>query len=109
VRAHTQVPILLVALAAALIVIIALGRRMRARPAGSRPNVAQTTGDVTAEVTAEQLAGRPGAAANTTQQTQTQGTGRRPRRNRRTPSQMSTKSLPAYNKEPHEQELVVYK
>ncbi|KAI0037099.1 hypothetical protein K488DRAFT_81589 [Vararia minispora EC-137] len=32
---------------------------------------------------------------------------RRPRRNRRTPSQMSTRSLPAYAKEPGELELVI--
>ncbi|KAF8208254.1 hypothetical protein K438DRAFT_1930637 [Mycena galopus ATCC 62051] len=51
------------------------------------------------ELTAEQLAGSinqaPGAPT------------RRPRRARRTPSQISTVSLPAYMKEPGEQELVV--
>lgn len=53
----------------------------------------------TRELTAEQLAGSinhaPGAPA------------RRTRRPRRTPSQISTVSLPAYMKEPGEQELVV--
>ncbi|KAF8179800.1 hypothetical protein K438DRAFT_1768824 [Mycena galopus ATCC 62051] len=51
------------------------------------------------DLTAEQLAGSinraPGAPAQ------------RPRRPRRTPSQISTVSLPAYMKEPGEQELVV--
>ncbi|GLB39843.1 hypothetical protein LshimejAT787_0703530 [Lyophyllum shimeji] len=58
------------------------------------------------ELTAEQLAGTingnaaqiPGAGANRT---------RRTRRPRRTPSQISTTSLPAYAKEPGEQELVI--
>ena len=34
---------------------------------------------------------------------------RRTRRPRRTPSQMSVTSLPAYNKEPGEQELVIFR
>ncbi|KAI0325511.1 hypothetical protein GY45DRAFT_1356708 [Cubamyces sp. BRFM 1775] len=55
------------------------------------------------EVTADQLAGTNGNAnANG-------GTNRarRPRRTRRTPSQISTHSLPAYMKEPGEQEIVI--
>ncbi|KAH9474807.1 hypothetical protein JR316_0013272 [Psilocybe cubensis] len=62
------------------------------------------------ELTAEQLAGTingdipaaggAAAAARTT---------RRPRRPRRTPSQMSVTSLPAYNKEPGEEELVIFR
>ncbi|KAG6907044.1 hypothetical protein DXG01_010815 [Tephrocybe rancida] len=62
----------------------------------------------TTELTAEQLAGTingtnsttAGAAANRT---------RRTRRPRRTPSQISTTSLPAYAKEPGEQELVIFR
>lgn len=63
---------------------------------------------VARELTAEQLAGaingenRPanGNAPRTT---------RRPRRPRRTPSQMSVTSLPPYNKEPGEEELVIFR
>ncbi|KAG6865705.1 hypothetical protein C0991_012521 [Blastosporella zonata] len=61
----------------------------------------------TRELTAEQLAGTingttpaTGVAANRT---------RRTRRPRRTPSQISTTSLPAYAKEPGEQELVIFR
>ncbi|EIN14485.1 NAD(P)-binding protein [Punctularia strigosozonata HHB-11173 SS5] len=102
----TWVPVLVVVLVLVAIAGALIYRRFRASSSGTRRNVVQTTGGVTAEVTAEQLAGRPGAAATTATAAQTQ---RRPRRNRRTPSQMSTKSLPAYNKEPQEQELVVYR
>ncbi|RDB23618.1 hypothetical protein Hypma_009504 [Hypsizygus marmoreus] len=64
----------------------------------------------TRELTAEQLAGTintsntrapPLATANRT--------ARRTRRPRRTPSQISTISLPAYAKEPGEQELVIFR
>jgi len=44
---------------------------------------------------------------NTTATTPTARSGRT-RRARRTPSQISTKSLPAYNKDPGEEELVIY-
>jgi len=57
-------------------------------------------GSATREVTAEQLAGR---TTNNNAQT------RRPRRTRRTPSQISTASLPLYMKEPGDQELVIYR
>ncbi|KAF8958953.1 hypothetical protein BDZ97DRAFT_1923265 [Flammula alnicola] len=56
------------------------------------------------EITAEQLAGTINgenqSAARTT---------RRARRPRRTPSQMSVTSLPPYNKEPGEEELVIFR
>ena len=59
------------------------------------------------ELTAEQLAGTINGDAEAA------GTGprraRRPRRNRRTPSQASVTSLPAYNKEPGEEELVIFR
>ncbi|KAK0224062.1 hypothetical protein IW262DRAFT_871807 [Armillaria fumosa] len=58
------------------------------------------------ELTAEQLAGTAdGATSNPPSATRT----RRARRPRRTPSQISTTSLPAYNKEPGEQELVIFR
>jgi hypothetical protein len=59
----------------------------------------------TREVTAEQLAGSINANAATTNT----GRARRNRRPRRTPSQISTTSLPAYMKEPGEQELVIFR
>jgi len=55
-----------------------------------------STTPVAREVTAEQLAGQTGAR-------------RTGRRARRTPSQISTKSLPVYMKEPGEQELVIFR
>ncbi|KAK7678054.1 hypothetical protein QCA50_018995 [Cerrena zonata] len=64
------------------------------------------------EITADQLAGgdATAAAATTDGTAANNGTtraARRPRRTRRTPSQISTKSLPAYMKEPGDQELVI--
>ncbi|KAF9647117.1 hypothetical protein BDM02DRAFT_3117616 [Thelephora ganbajun] len=59
-----------------------------------------TTGPQTRELTAVEL-------ANGTRPTTT--TTRRPRRPRRTPSQVSTKSLPAYMKEPGDHEVVIYR
>ncbi|KAH9854609.1 hypothetical protein C2E23DRAFT_858315 [Lenzites betulinus] len=58
------------------------------------------------ELTADQLAG---TTANNTTANASGGTGRarRPRRTRRTPSQISTHSLPAYMKEPGDQEIVI--
>ena len=73
----------------------------------TRPPTHNSSTPAVRELTAEQLmgtqptttnSGPPPAAAN-----------RRNRRPRRTPSQMSTTSLPAYNKEPGEQEVVVYR
>lgn len=67
-----------------------------------------TNGATTRELTAAELAGARSSSNNTTGATATQG--RRPgRRNRRTPSQISTKSLPVYQKEPGDQELVIYR
>ena len=53
------------------------------------------------ELTADQLAGTNANANGGTNRA------RRPRRTRRTPSQISTHSLPAYMKEPGEQEIVI--
>ncbi|KAI0752700.1 hypothetical protein C8Q80DRAFT_1118046 [Daedaleopsis nitida] len=61
------------------------------------------------ELTADQLAGS--ARGNNTTTVAGNGAGsnrpRRPRRTRRTPSQISTHSLPAYMKEPGDQEIVI--
>jgi hypothetical protein len=53
------------------------------------------------EITAEQLVG-PDSATELPRP-------RRNRRARRTPSQISVTSLPAYNKEPGEEELVIFR
>ncbi|KAI0772828.1 hypothetical protein BD413DRAFT_35132 [Trametes elegans] len=72
-----------------------------------------TTGTSTAanarEVTADQLAGTNANSGNNANTNATAGSNRarRPRRTRRTPSQISTHSLPAYAKEPGEQEIVI--
>ncbi|KAJ7481550.1 hypothetical protein FB451DRAFT_1555812 [Mycena latifolia] len=97
----TWIPIaVVVSVLAILAVLICTRRSFRARIASMGNGVAVANGmPVTRELTAEQLAGSinraPGAPA------------RRTRRPRRTPSQISTVSLPAYMKEPGEQELVV--
>jgi hypothetical protein len=54
------------------------------------------------ELTAEQLAGSDST-------TELPRPSRRNRRARRTPSQMSVTSLPAYNKEPGDEELVIFR
>ena len=61
------------------------------------PNPGVTEGE--RELTADQLAG-PGAPNVRS---------RRTRRNRRTPSQISSRSLPMYMKEPGENEVVIYR
>jgi hypothetical protein len=67
----------------------------------ARPSVSSTI--AAREVTAEQLAGRPSTGSGAP-------SGRRSgRRTRRTLSQISTKSLPAYMEEPGEQELVIFR
>ncbi|KAF7343451.1 Proteophosphoglycan ppg4 [Mycena venus] len=97
----TWIPIAVVVSVLTLLAVLACTRKsLRSRIASMGNGVAAASGaPVTRELTAEQLAGSinraPGAPA------------RRPRRPRRTPSQISTVSLPAYMKEPGEQELVV--
>ncbi|KAF9450038.1 hypothetical protein P691DRAFT_811283 [Macrolepiota fuliginosa MF-IS2] len=67
-----------------------------------------SSGSGLTELTADQLAGGNQNAANNGANSGTTTTRpRRSRRPRRTPSQMSTHSLPAYAKEPGEQELVI--
>lgn len=60
------------------------------------------------EITAAQLVGTINGTATPAAGTTASRT-RRPRRPRRTPSQISTISLPAYNKEPGEEELVIFR
>lgn len=76
-----------------------LSRRRRAGPA--------TLGGAR-ELTAEQLVGAINNNGATTV-VGNAGRTRRSRRPRRTPSQISTTSLPAYNKEPGEEELVIFR
>ena len=64
--------------------------------------------DAGRELTADQLAG----SINATDLPASRAAGRqagRTRRPRRTPSQVSVTSLPAYNKEPGEEELVIFR
>ncbi|TDL19491.1 hypothetical protein BD410DRAFT_792107 [Rickenella mellea] len=61
------------------------------------------------ELTADQLAGRSGTTPTNNATTGNAGTRPRTRRPRRTPSQISTTSLPVYNKEPGDQELVIFR
>ncbi|KAG6860708.1 hypothetical protein C0995_008293 [Termitomyces sp. Mi166 len=61
----------------------------------------------TRELTAEQLAGTINGSNTTTGPAASRT--RRTRRTRRSPSQISTTSLPAYAKEPGEQELVIFR
>ena len=97
--------------------IACFGRRFRRGSLLSwGTGAAQAAGAVTGtagarELTADQLAGSArgnnpaaagaGATGNGANRT------RRPRRTRRTPSQISTHSLPAYMKEPGDEEIVI--
>ncbi|KAJ6481621.1 hypothetical protein C8R45DRAFT_1215473 [Mycena sanguinolenta] len=109
----TWIPIVVVVSVLLVLSILACTRKsFRARMASMGTGVAVAAGGMpgTRELTAEQLAG---SINNAGTQSETNGNGgttvaiRRPRRTRRTPSQISTVSLPAYMKEPGEQELVV--
>ena len=76
-------------------------RRVSLNPMRRRPATTTTVRDLTAEEIAGTAATNQADAAATTR------TERRARRTRRTPSQISTRSLPAYMKEPGEHELVI--
>ncbi|KAJ7507231.1 hypothetical protein B0H11DRAFT_195871 [Mycena galericulata] len=97
----TWIPVAVIVSVLTLLAILVCTRKtFRSRIASMGSGVAVASGmPITRELTADQLAGSinhaPGAPA------------RRARRPRRTPSQISTVSLPAYMKEPGEQELVV--
>ena len=112
-RVPAQIPLVVIAaLFVAGTIVACSGRRFRRGSLlnwgnGAAQAAGATTGTVSngrTEVTAEQLTGS---------NTQANGTGngtnraRRPRRTRRTPSQISTHSLPMYMKEPGEQEIVI--
>ncbi|KII91719.1 hypothetical protein PLICRDRAFT_173526 [Plicaturopsis crispa FD-325 SS-3] len=112
------VPIVVVVLAVVGLIILGVRRGWRINLANFSAGAAVATGTAVPtgaggarELTAEQLAG--GTTAGTTAPTTQTGTAgraaRRTRRARRTPSQISTTSLPAYQKEPGDEELVVYR
>ncbi|KAF7294601.1 Proteophosphoglycan ppg4 [Mycena indigotica] len=98
----TWVPVAVVIGVLLVLSTVVCSRRLRSRIPGlanSANAASTTTATGTRELTAEQLAGT--INANPT------APPRRTRRPRRTPSQISTVSLPAYMKEPGELELVV--
>lgn len=108
------VPVVIVCAIAGLVLLFIFTRRgMPSRmghwithAAGSfGPNAGVTDGP--RELTAQQLAGDE-AAATAAEEQAASPRPRRTRRNRRTPSQISTRSLPAYMKEPGEHEVVIY-
>ncbi|KAJ8521479.1 hypothetical protein ONZ45_g1826 [Pleurotus djamor] len=111
------IPITVIALALSAFAILVWCRRYIWKAltgiagASGATRIASRTGPGVREVTAEQLAGslRNNNAAGNTTTTGTTGRPRRTRRPRRTPSQISTTSLPAYMKEPGEEELVIYR
>lgn len=98
-------PIVLVVFLLSVTVIAFFHRRRIASQIIQRRQ-ATSASERAGELTAEQLAGSINANANS-------GSGhhrpRRTRRPRRTPSQISTTSLPAYAKEPGEQEVVIFR
>lgn len=105
----SQVPILAIAFVLALAAVWTCAKRgwwkhLSMFSWGTTPSDASPAQE-TRELTAEQLAGSINANATSTTTTRA----RRNRRPRRTPSQISTTSLPAYNKEPGEQELVIFR
>ncbi|KAG0704155.1 hypothetical protein DFH29DRAFT_393276 [Suillus ampliporus] len=88
VSANVWIPVLIVAAVVAILTLIGCIKRATYRDAGA------------------------GAAASTQNQPAGQAAASRParrRRPRRTPSQISTKSLPPYMQEPGDQELVIYR
>ncbi|KIJ63613.1 hypothetical protein HYDPIDRAFT_188400, partial [Hydnomerulius pinastri MD-312] len=91
INSNVWIPILVIAVVFALLSLVACIRRGM-----SRDTPALSAGP------ANGAASTPTPAAGTTN-------GRRRRRPRRTPSQISTKSLPPYMKEPGEQELVIFR
>lgn len=106
-KPQVWVPIVVVAMVLVALSMMAWARRGLRRSlasigqaaAGTTVNGDSSSGSQTREVTADQLTGRTPAATNA----------RRPRRTRRTPSQISTASLPLYMKEPGDQELVIFR
>ncbi|KAI0089673.1 hypothetical protein BDY19DRAFT_993245 [Irpex rosettiformis] len=75
---------------------------------GPATGVTARTSNGTRELTAQQLVASNGQGTQAIEAT-TARPARAGRRNRRTPSQISTRSLPVYMKEPGEQEVVIYR
>ncbi|KAF8649094.1 hypothetical protein AX16_006018 [Volvariella volvacea WC 439] len=101
------IPIIIVALLVLATAIITWSKRTLRR------SIANLSGGTTGQdnvrnVTAEQLA-NGGGNGSSTSNVGPDGRPRRSRRPRRTPSQVSTKSLPAYMREPGEEEVVIYR
>jgi hypothetical protein len=107
---HAQIWVPIVAVVAVLVVVglmywsrsslkRGLARMGDAAATAMTTHGVQDSTPATREVTADQLAGRTSAPSNR----------RRSRRTRRTPSQISTTSLPLYMKEPGDQELVIFR
>lgn len=107
---HFQIPIVIVVVILTCIALFIwskksllkafakFGSRTRTPPANTNST------SVTRELTAEQLAG-----SDTVEGLPAVRQPRRNRRPRRTPSQVSVTSLPVYNKEPGEEELVIFR
>ncbi len=113
---YLQIPLVVVAALFVVGTICACcGRRFRRTALFSLGGgVAQAAGVATGttvpgirELTADQLANNGNANNTTTGANGATNRGLRPRRTRRTPSQISTHSLPAYMKEPGDQEIVI--
>ncbi|KAG7099986.1 hypothetical protein E1B28_001779 [Marasmius oreades] len=115
-KPQVWVPILIIALLMVVIVTVTWSKKRGFLHWGSIGQAAaagvgafSAPGGVvqTRELTADQLTGN---TTNTSSSNNGNGNRtRRTRRPRRTPSQISTTSLPAYNKEPGEQELVIFR
>ncbi|KAI0686334.1 hypothetical protein BC835DRAFT_462515 [Cytidiella melzeri] len=117
----TVVPIVVICSVAALLLVLVIIRRgLHNRMGHWVTHAAAVFGPSTGgasdgprELTAQQLASTHSLHGDQAQQpangTAAQPTRRTRRPNRRTPSQVSTRSLPAYMKEPGEQELVIYR
>ena len=116
---HSKIPLVVVAALFVVGTIFACcGRRFRRTALFSLGGgVAQAAGVATGtavpgirELTADQLVNNGSGnrnGNNTTAANAGTNRGRRPRRTRRTPSQISTHSLPAYMKEPGDEEIVI--
>lgn len=97
--------VIIIAILSVVIIALFYRRKIAARITQRRgPPTTTRNGASPRELTAEQLAGtiNAGVPAPTPRT-------RRNRRPRRTPSQISTISLPAYAKEPGEQEVVIFR
>jgi hypothetical protein len=105
---YVQIPMVVIVVLLILVAFLAWSknsfRRAFASFVGVNPGVSSNPTSGERELTAEQLVGSESAT-----ELPTAGHPRRNRRARRTPSQISVTSLPAYNKEPGEEELVIFR